>query len=67
MKKEKEIKKFKHPEIEAKIKELAKDGKISCKRALDFANHMEVAPKIIGEAADTLHIRITGCQLGCFK
>ena len=67
MKKEKELKKIENPEIEAEIQVVAKDGRISCKSALELANRLEVAPRVIGDAADALQIRITGCQLGCFK
>ncbi|MFH1729968.1 MAG: hypothetical protein ABIA04_16270 [Pseudomonadota bacterium] len=61
--------------MEDKLKEMIinssyKDGeksKIACKKALKIAEDLKLSEKEIGNACDTLEIKIAGCQLGCFK
>ncbi|MDR1701663.1 MAG: hypothetical protein LBR56_02680 [Sporomusaceae bacterium] len=53
--------------IVAKVKEAAKDGRLSCAAAFKLANEENVAPAVIGKAADTAKIKIINCQLGCFN
>ncbi|NWF51560.1 MAG: hypothetical protein HXY47_00560 [Nitrospirae bacterium] len=48
------------------IKKKAKDGKLQCAVARKIAEELGVSYKVVGEAADDLHIKITNCQLGCF-
>ena len=50
-----------------KIKQAAKDGYLPCAAALKLANDENVAPAVIGKAADEAKIKITNCQLGCFN
>ncbi|ABB14709.1 MULTISPECIES: hypothetical protein [Carboxydothermus] len=54
-------------EIKNEVIRAAKDGKLPCKVALELANRLNVPPKKIGDAANELKIKISACQLGCFK
>ncbi len=54
-------------EVEKKIDESAKDKKLPCKLAFKLAEELNISLKEIGEIADKLNIKITNCQLGCFK
>ena len=51
--------------IEA-VKKAATEGKITCTQARSLADEYNVPPKVIGEAADSLKIKIKACELGCF-
>lgn len=53
--------------IKDKIEQRAKNGKISCAQALQLAKNLNLPPSKIGEVADQSGIKITGCQLGCFR
>lgn len=53
--------------VEEALAARAKDGRIACREALKLADELGVPPIRIGEAANTLKIKIKGCQLGCFK
>ncbi len=59
------------PDIEGKlleaVKSAAKCSRLSCREALDLAARLGISPALIGRAADELGVKITGCQLGCFK
>jgi len=48
------------------IKKKAIENKLSCATARKLAEELGVSYRDVGEAADLLHIKITGCQLGCF-
>jgi hypothetical protein len=48
------------------LQEKAPGGTISCLGALLAAHELDRPPREIGEALDTLKIKIVGCQLGCF-
>ncbi|MGE5484138.1 MAG: hypothetical protein ACM3X4_03845 [Ignavibacteriales bacterium] len=52
--------------IEA-VKSAARDGRLPCKEAFGLAAALGVAPALVGRAADVLGVKISGCQLGCFK
>lgn len=54
-------------EIKSKVKALAKDGYLSCAQALKLADEENVAPLVVGKAADEAKIKIITCQLGCFN
>lgn len=54
-------------EVEKKILEVAKDKKLPCKVAFKLASELNISLKEIGELANRLDIKITNCQLGCFK
>ncbi len=53
-------------EITAKIKEAAKDGKISCPLAFKIAKENNISTQELGKLLDQLKIKISQCQLGCF-
>lgn len=53
-------------EAKKKLVSLAKDGKIACKQALEFAEKEGIPPKKVGELLNELKIKIVTCQLGCF-
>jgi hypothetical protein len=48
------------------IKEKATGGKLPCATARQIAEKLGVSYRDVGKAADMLHVKITGCQLGCF-
>lgn len=54
-----------------KIKEIliqkAPQKKLPCKVAFEISKEYNVALKDIGEVANETGIKITNCQLGCFK
>ena len=54
-------------EIEAAVKERAKEGRLACREAFALAERLGVSPGRIGEAANGAGVKICGCQLGCFK
>ena len=53
-------------ELEKKIASSLVDGKLFCAVAFKIAKELKVSPREVGETADRLGVRITGCQLGCF-
>lgn len=53
-------------EIIAKVKEAAKDGKISCAMAFKIARENKISTKEVGDLLNQLKIKISNCQLGCF-
>jgi hypothetical protein len=56
----------KNDKIIEEIKKKAIENKLPCATARKVAEELGVSYKDVGEAADLLHIKITGCQLGCF-
>ena len=54
-------------QLESKVKTLLKDGYLPCPSAWDIARETAVSRKAVGEAADRLGIRISGCQIGFFS
>ena len=54
-------------EIRELIQAQAKDGRVSCKAMLSLAEQTQTSAKQIGKLCNEIKIRITGCQLGCFK
>ena len=57
---------MKQEEIIAKLKETAKDGKISCAMAFKIAKENGISTKEVGSLLNQLKIKIAHCQLGCF-
>lgn len=53
--------------VKEKVREKCVDGKLPCAAALKLANELGVAPKLVGESANELKVKIVSCQLGCFK
>ncbi|MCD4653545.1 hypothetical protein K8T06_06380 [bacterium] len=53
--------------IKQRVQELARNEKLPCAAALSLAEELGVSPKKICKAANLLKIKISACQLGCFK
>ena len=54
--------------LEAAIRErLNTEGRLPCAAALALAKKLDVPPLQVGEQCNSLGIKITDCQLGCFK
>ncbi|MHB1159439.1 MAG: tRNA (N6-threonylcarbamoyladenosine(37)-N6)-methyltransferase TrmO [Chloroflexota bacterium] len=51
----------------ARIQEAASEGRLACALAHRLAGELGVSVPDVGWAADASRIRITRCQLGCFK
>jgi len=43
------------------------DGRVACKALLELAERRGVPPVTVGRLCDEMAIKITACQLGCFK
>lgn len=54
-------------EVEKAVKERAKQGRLACREAFALAEELGVSPGRIGQAANATGVKISGCQLGCFK
>ena len=54
-------------EIREAIRREAIDRKVTCRIMLELAEWQGVSPKKIGKLCDEMKIKITACQLGCFK
>jgi hypothetical protein len=42
------------------------NGKLPCAVAFRIAKKLKISPRQVGDAANTLNIKISSCQLGCF-
>ncbi|MGB9716335.1 MAG: hypothetical protein ACPL1G_08020 [Thermodesulfovibrionales bacterium] len=56
----------KKEKILEEVKKRATDGRLSCAIARKIAEDLGVSYRDVGDAADSLQIKITNCQLGCF-
>ena len=54
-------------EVRRAIHSQAIDEKVSCRAMLELASAIDMSPKEIGELCNEMKIRISNCQLGCFK
>jgi hypothetical protein len=54
-------------QLEGTIKSSLKEGYLSCPVAWKIAKDYNIPKIAVGEITDRLGIRITDCQLGCFK
>ncbi|HEY3374958.1 MAG TPA: hypothetical protein VGK02_07860 [Candidatus Aquicultor sp.] len=54
-------------EVLEKVKETAKDNRLSCTAARKIGAGLGVPLHQIGDACDELGIKIHSCELGCFK
>ena len=54
-------------ELAKAVKASLKDGYLSCPRAFKIADEARVPKIAVGEIVDRLGIRVTNCQIGCFK
>ena len=52
--------------IEEGLKKESRNGALSCRAALGLAERLNADPRMVGQVADELHIKIASCQLGCF-
>lgn len=55
------------PALREAVAAKAKEGGLACREALALANEFNVPPVKVGAAANSLKIKIRGCQLGCFR
>ena len=53
-------------ELEEKMKSSLVNGRLPCPVAFQISKELDVSLKEIGETANKLDIKISGCQLGCF-
>jgi hypothetical protein len=54
-------------QLEVKIKESSRAGHLTCGSAHRIAKDANVPKIAVGTLSDKLGIRITNCQIGCFK
>lgn len=54
-------------QLEDTVKASLKDGYLPCAVAFKIAKEAQVPKGAVGEIADRLGIRVTNCQIGCFK
>jgi hypothetical protein len=54
-------------QVEKKVKSSLKDGYLSCPIAWRIADEAKVSRVAVGNITDKLGVRITNCQVGCFK
>jgi hypothetical protein len=54
------------PQLAEAIEARLKDGKLDCAAAFVVAKDRKVAPLAVGEAADSLDIHLSQCQIGLF-
>ena len=57
---------MKEEEIAAKLKEVSREGKITCAMAQKIAVENKVPMKKVGDLLNQMKIKIAQCQLGCF-
>ena len=48
------------------VKNAATENKLTCAQAWKIIEELKVPPKMVGEAANQLEIKIRNCELGCF-
>lgn len=53
-------------QLRQRLKEAAKEGRITCAQAWELAEELGVEKKLVGKICNELGIRIKACQLGCF-
>ena len=54
-------------ELREAILREATDGKVPCRALLELAEWQDVPPKKLGKLCDQMKVKITHCQLECFK
>lgn len=57
---------MKEDEIAGKLREAAREGKITCAMAQKIAIENKVPMKQVGDLLNQMKIKIAQCQLGCF-
>ena len=53
-------------QVAAAVRERAPEGTLRCAEAFRIAEELDATPAAVGEAADTLDVRLIHCQLGLF-
>ena len=53
--------------LEETIKEKAKDGKLPCAMCFKIAEDFGISKREMGKVLNEIKIKISQCQLGCFK
>ncbi len=53
-------------DLEKQLRDLAKNGKVSCAEAQKFANDNNIPFKKMRSFLDVLQFKVGNCQLGCF-
>ncbi len=54
-------------QLEDTVKASLKDGYLPCAVAFKIAKEAQIPKVAVGEMTDRLGIRVTNCQIGCFK
>jgi hypothetical protein len=54
-------------ELERDVRRVCVDGQLSCVQAWRFTDERCLPRLLFGSVAETLDVRISGCQLGCFE
>lgn len=52
--------------VKERIQNEARDMRLSCATALALAKELKLPPRVIGDLANQMAIKLTKCQLGCF-
>jgi hypothetical protein len=53
-------------ELEERLRDISKEGKINCAQAQQFANDNNIPMNKIRAFLDVLQLKVHNCQLGCF-
>ena len=53
--------------VAQRIKTSLVNGRLPCVLAFKVGGELEINPKDVGDAANRLNIKISSCQLGCFR
>ena len=54
------------PELQEKLLNLAKDGKVTCAQAQQFARDNKIVMNQMKALLDVVHLKVESCQLGLF-
>ena len=54
------------PEIEDSLKQVAKDGELTCSQAMEFARSKKIPLNKMKYLTDLFKIKLKSCQLGTF-
>ncbi|MEW6003467.1 MAG: hypothetical protein AB1638_12595 [Nitrospirota bacterium] len=52
--------------VAGEIRKRAVKGRLSCRIARMIAEELNIPYKTVGKIADSLNVKISDCQLGCF-
>jgi len=55
-----------HEEVRRKLKEVSREGKVTCAQAEKIAEESGLSRLQVGKLINELDLKITSCQLGCF-